>query len=540
MSAFLCATTSRTLTLSVAWTWNMKVNCPTARFGGWEQRRTRRHSLSTCLYWSSGPFRPLKQTIITAIIIQLAAVSCLAGAQALENVLQPTPALFVATMESCPAPAQQPHGTWGCAFLPVGSTTALQPGPPASFPQHATLSGAPATAAPSGTCCDAGSTLQSQPPPTALSNSTSSNSSSPPLPQLDLSRLAPSSLVVPPNGTLTLTGLSITGAQLPAAPFPLPTTSFLTLLAIRLSPGARLQLSSVTITTTSCVSLALHQELACRSAPTPNFTVTPTSLVVHSFTTASLSAHDVVLTCSGRQLPAPCTAAVVRSGAEVLRAVTAWVTREDTPLAPLYLWVHGTVQLRWSDVVKAPAAGEAAGADEVPGTDARPGGAYIEDSLVRIPTGRVVLAGPPDRSSVLDLAGSSSLFGMQGGGTMRVQNLTLRGLPLGPATIYPASLVRLPLWTWAFMRRTLGSSSSTLLHVSNVTIELPPEEMSFWRYAPGPDGPPLLAAELEDGDDRGLPCCTDSIVLWAYQRFRPVSQQRAAGTHARGKGLSSP
>ncbi len=468
-----------------------------------------------------GRWSNLTAPISYLVLLFATLVEC-AGAQGLGAVPpqspysnQPSPASFVSSLRNCPSSAAHPDEAWACAFLAIGSTTVLQPGLPATLPQHTALGGSSTAGTPSS-----GSNLDTQ------HGNTDSNSTTQALTQLDLSRLAPSSLVVPPNGTLTLTGFSITGAQLPAAPFPLPTTSFLTLLAIRLSPGARLQLSSVTITTTSCVSLALHQELACRSAPTPNFTVTPTSLVVHSFTTASLSAHDVVLTCSGRQLPAPCAGAVVRSGAEVLRAVTAWVTREDTPLAPLYLWVHGTVQLSrppTDDIIRFGDYGPNATTPTLAGQIA-PGESYLSDSVFRLSSSRLVLAGPPDRSSVLDLAGSSSLFGMPGGGAVRVQNLTLRGLPLGPALTYPASLVRLPLWTWAFMRRALGSSLGTLLHVSSVTVELPPEEMSFWRYAPGTQvDQPSVADAIGAGKTFGPPCLTEAVMLWVSQEFRPVS-----------------
>ncbi len=447
---------------------------------------------------------------------------------------QPTPASLVAFLQSCQtattADSEHEYHISSCAFLAPSSTVTLQPGPPATLPLHTTLIGAPATGPLQATCCDPSNSTVASPLPVQHTNAAAANSNTTSLPQLDLSRLAPSSLVVPPNGTLSLHNLTITAAQLPAAPYPLPSTSFLSLLAIRLSPGARLQLSSITITTPSCAPLVLHQDLACRAAPSPNFTITPTSLLVHSYTTTSLSAQGVLLTCSGRQLPAPCSAAVVRSGVEVLRAAWAWEQAMDSLPVPLYLYVQGTIQLSWL-VARARSSSGGEAKDEAPSDksvweeveNVLPG-----RSLLPITRGTLVLGGPPDRSSVLDLSGSASLWDVQGEGAIRLQHLTMRGLPLGPPEGYPEALLRLPMWyVPPMLLPWVASTSEPQLAVVNVTVELPTEEVAFWRNnAPYGDLQRVLEVALPGGADNHSvkACIMDDIgTVFADRELATVS-----------------
>ncbi len=484
---------------------------------------------------------PLKHAMIhafTAAVVLLAASTSFAESPGPGPVLSPsqaTPAAFAASLPSCPANVteltDQPHASSSCAFLPLNFTTTLQPGPPATLPLHTALMGASSTGNFPAACCDPSSSSAPFPSPPQHGNATT-NTTATSLSQLDLSRLAPSSLVVPPNGTLSLHHLTITAAQLPTAPYPLTATSFLSLLAIRLSPGARLQLSSVTITTTSCVSLALHQDLACRSAPSPNFTVTPTSLLVHSYTTASLAAQDVLLTCSGRQLPAPCIAAVIHSGAEVLREAWAWEQQGSSPPAPLYLYLQGTVQLSWL-VARARSSRRREAGDDAPLADIS---LWLEVQKVLpgstswpISRGTLVVSGPPDRSSVLELSDSSSLFSIQGAGSLRLQHLTLRGLPLGPPERYPEALLRLPMWFAPALLSWVGRNNEPRLAVRNVTVELRPEEFAFWRDARGAELERLAEQASPGGADGNSAeaCITDSGTVFSVQELAAVSSTRS-------------
>ena len=113
---------------------------------------------------------------------------------------------------------------------------------------------------------------------------------------------------VPANGTVELRGLRIIDVTLPSAPFPLPASGFLALSAFRLGAGARLRLVDSFLTVPSCALLSLHQTYACGVSPSPNVTVTPSSLVVHRLTTPSLDATNVTVQCSGAAAPYPCLA----------------------------------------------------------------------------------------------------------------------------------------------------------------------------------------------------------------------------------------
>ncbi len=125
---------------------------------------------------------------------------------------QPTPASLAAFLHSCqPAATVDINQFFSCAFLAPDSTFILQPGPPATLPLHTTLIGAPATGPLQPTCCGPSNGTVAPPlpgnrttyptPPPQPANATAASSTTTTLPKQDLSRLAPSSLVVPPNGT---------------------------------------------------------------------------------------------------------------------------------------------------------------------------------------------------------------------------------------------------------------------------------------------------------------------------------------------------
>ena len=297
---------------------------------------------------------------------------------------------------------------------------------------------------------------------------------------------------VPPNGTLEIRGLSIVGAALPSAPFPLPASGFLALSAFRLGAGARLRLVDSFLTVPSCALLSLHQTYACGVSPSPNVTVTPSSLVVHRLTTPSLDATNVTVQCSGAAAPFPCLAASVRSGTELLAAVRSAQESSDAATAAfgkftatLYLQLSGHILLAESV------------ARDCPDWSTRVRIRYFKASadlfvpLLEpcpiITNMAIVLQGTEDGSTVLDLAGSTSLFSLESravgfSGSVELRWLRLRNPPAGPLGTLPYSLMRLPLWTFEFRRRVVGVELPAYLRVSDCVLELPPEEIAMWRY----------------------------------------------------------
>ncbi|KAG2439103.1 hypothetical protein HYH02_006625 [Chlamydomonas schloesseri] len=302
---------------------------------------------------------------------------------------------------------------------------------------------------------------------------------------------------VPANGTLELRGLNITGAALPSAPYLLPASGFLALSAFRLGAGARLRLVDSVLTVPSCALLSLHQTYACGLSPSPNVTVTPSSLVVHQLTTPSLDAWNVTVQCSGAAAPFPCLAASVDSGTELLAAVWSAQASSDTAAAVFgkgntVLYLHlssGLILLSeslpgecpdWGSRMRIPlyqatlgtAGNQTAARDPCP---------IIATSL------SIVLQGATDGTTVLDLAKSTSLIVLEtraaeATGSVEIRRLQLRNPPPGPLGGLPYSLMRLPLWTFEFRRRIVGGLQLPIfLRVVDSVVELPPEEMAMWR-----------------------------------------------------------
>ncbi|KXZ48420.1 hypothetical protein GPECTOR_28g828 [Gonium pectorale] len=277
---------------------------------------------------------------------------------------------------------------------------------------------------------------------------------------LDLSSLS-GVFVVPTNGNVALRGLELWGVALPTSPIPLSPAAFLALSAFKLPPasvgnssagnhteataggscgGLPLQLSNLLISTPSCVALSLHQHFACRFSPSPNFTVTPTSLTIHRLTTPTADIVNVKLVCTGKPAPVSCLAAAAATGPQLLASLRTLQTQAQLAAA------------------------------------AAPNSA------------------PP---TVLDLTGTGGLFsiGVFGGAaSVELRDLTIRNPPLGPQDQYPWSLLRSFLWTFGYWRRLLGAQK-TMLRGVRLTVELQPDELAFW-LAEGPGGRAAVPREL--------------------------------------------
>ncbi|KAG2432232.1 hypothetical protein HXX76_009151 [Chlamydomonas incerta] len=304
--------------------------------------------------------------------------------------------------------------------------------------------------------------------------------------ELDLAGLS-RVFVVPAGGSVTLQRLRLTGAALPAAPYPLPPASFLALSAFQLpaapQPAPPLTLVDVEVVTPSCVALSLHQDFACRAAPSPNFTVSPGSLTVHRLVTASISLTNVRLSCSGAvPAPWPCLAAVVNSASQFLRSVASMThTVADTPdtisqqFRPyLYVWLNSSMAL----------------ADGLPDP-----GAVLRGFAIPLTTLRLSVAGPPDGATTLDLAGTGGLFPIDLYGSrianVELANLTLRNPPPGPPEYGLFNLLRLLIWTFSFNRRIFTQKDfGPVLTLTNVRVEgVPREEVAMYA---ADAGPPLI------------------------------------------------
>ncbi|KAG2451041.1 hypothetical protein HYH02_004310 [Chlamydomonas schloesseri] len=316
-------------------------------------------------------------------------------------------------------------------------------------------------------------------------------------------------LALPATSRLELRGLAVTGAALPTAPYPLPPASFLALSAIRLLlpaaaanatalSGPRLSLRDVAITTPSCAALSLHQDFACRASPSPNFTVTPTSLLVHRFTTPVADLTNVSLRCSGAAAPFPCLAASVSSGAQLLATISAMqdAVRSGLPLTltPVPAFVHVATSFA---LVPPPTDQEASGSSSGSSSSGSSPG-VLQPVEVVIP--RLVIGGgsgsnvtsnssatlqPSSTAAAalpeLDLAGSQGLLVLRPGAGVVLQDLVLRRPPPGPDSGLPGALLRLPLWTFAFSRGLLGWSEIPVLQLARGVVirDLPRSELAM-------------------------------------------------------------
>ncbi|KAG2432162.1 hypothetical protein HXX76_009084 [Chlamydomonas incerta] len=318
------------------------------------------------------------------------------------------------------------------------------------------------------------------------------------------------------------TGLSIVGAALPSAPFPLPAAAFLALSAFRLGAGARLRLVDCVLTVPSCALLSLHQTYACGVSPSPNVTVTPSGLVVRRLTTPSLDADNVTVHCAGAAAPFPCLAesfpgdvsllSYLQHAAQIISIAARTFGGTPPPVYGFLARDMALVEPAADDAAGGGAAttcgggsGATAAANTTAGvssssnataaSDVRPALLGNPDSVagserasesaacVTIAWGsRLVLAGDGAAltRTVLDLAHSTSrLYLQMPDGKVEFRNLVLRNPPPGPPGNLPISLLRLPIWTAAFARSLLGSKFQELLTLTDCTVELPPEEVAL-------------------------------------------------------------
>ncbi|KXZ48410.1 hypothetical protein GPECTOR_28g817 [Gonium pectorale] len=347
--------------------------------------------------------------------------------------------------------------------------------------------------------------------------------------------------MVPTNGSVALRGLKLFGVALPTSPFPLSPAAFLALSAFKLPPastgnssaghriestavgsggGLSLQLSNLLISTPSCVALSLHQHFACRNSPSPNFTVTPTSLTIHRLTTPTADIVNVKLVCTGKPAPVSCLAAAAATGPQLLASLRTLQTQAKlaAAAAPYYdtyipLYIHVCRNLAFTgDGSNTSYSGIAAGTADKTANVVDSGDAATGNSPIELDGVAVVIAGPSPAatsssassgstegtlggglglsavptygsttsadatlpltapSTVLDLTGTGGLLSIVAyGGTASVElrDLTIRNPPLGPQGQSPWSLLRAFLWTFDFTRRwavdPMGATSSVVV-----------------------------------------------------------------------------
>ncbi|KXZ56909.1 hypothetical protein GPECTOR_1g82 [Gonium pectorale] len=92
---------------------------------------------------------------------------------------------------------------------------------------------------------------------------------------------------------------------------------------------------------------------------------------------------------------------------------------------------------------------------------------------------RVVIAGSPDGSTVLDLANRRGVVDIGSRACVHLANLTLVNAPLGPVEERPESLLRGLIWTFAFRRTRFGAEASRLTG-TGVRLAVPPDELAYW------------------------------------------------------------
>ncbi|KXZ50401.1 hypothetical protein GPECTOR_16g574 [Gonium pectorale] len=315
------------------------------------------------------------------------------------------------------------------------------------------------------------------------------------------------------NASVTIQRLIATGVALPES-HPLPAASFLALRAFSMAaplagsnaPAASpLRLEDVILITPSCRALAVHQEFACRASPSPNFTVTPGGLVVWSYTTASVAARNVTLSCVGEPLPYSCTAYVANSPRGVVDALVTLdgvvVTGSPTPK---YIFLNSSMALGdAADYIKELQHLHVSAIKISPTTG--------QAQITLLPKAYVVIAGAPlpqdlatsflgsSSSSnfttapqavswdllpptIVDLAGTSSMVIVPASARVELHNLTIINPPINRPSLLPANLLALPLWTFTFSRRILSQNKSQwALYGRGLAVALEPHELALWH-----------------------------------------------------------
>ncbi|GLI58994.1 hypothetical protein VaNZ11_000816 [Volvox africanus] len=300
-------------------------------------------------------------------------------------------------------------------------------------------------------------------------------------------------LHIPPNATLTLSNMKITGALLQAQlQSGLPSPG-----AIALSPGSRLQLLNIKILT-SCQSLAAYQTFACQQQlPSPSFNIGYGTLTFVSYTMPALEFVNVTVTCdgsTGESLPAPvCLSVVAASGADVLAVMGS--RRPELsfmgPIMRIFVYIATNISL-------VPAA-----------TAAKSGAAPPPPPLISVLMSQDLLyvSGSSDTPTWLDLSGSESLIRLVDNAQVVLQDLTLLGLPMGPARTYPLGLMRVPVWTFDFQRISVGGVRKRLT-LRNLTLALTPAEVAALAHDLQEPGLPTPAG------DPWVPACVSNLVIF--------------------------
>ncbi|KXZ55982.1 hypothetical protein GPECTOR_2g1534 [Gonium pectorale] len=307
---------------------------------------------------------------------------------------------------------------------------------------------------------------------------------------------------VAPNVTLTLRDLSISGDQLPSA-YPLADADFLALRAFQLAPGARLVLSNIRIILPSCRALTMHQMYACGASPGPHFVVTQPGVLSipyrPSHSVPSIEAYGVEVMCAGVGPPLPCIAAAAERGSQVLatlqRAHSLFMEPMLDPAASIYIYLTRNMTLL------EPGFGAAGG--DGPSPPPAPTLAQLRARLALPYRALLVLAGARGLGITLDLTGTSSMIQLLDESRVQLQDLHLVGAPPGPGLAYPYGLLRVPVWTFDFPRRVLGSRVRRRLALTRVTVTVPATEVLTLCYdtlAPAvPFDPPAPAPTAPAG-----------------------------------------
>ncbi|KXZ53724.1 hypothetical protein GPECTOR_6g641 [Gonium pectorale] len=113
------------------------------------------------------------------------------------------------------------------------------------------------------------------------------------------------------------------------------------------------------------------------------------------------------------------------------------------------------------------------------------------------------MTGPPGGRTTLDLGGLAApfattvLLATRGTrdlrqGSVFLTNLTLSGLPTGPAGDLPSTLLRLGMWSFSGLRGGSLHTRNGAASLTNVTVELPPEEVAAWYGSAGLTPPRAL------------------------------------------------